>query len=130
MNKVLEMLQPLRIPPGWRIDINNLYELEPTEENIDWFGGSSQFSAVNEQRRFWIDIEWRPEFDPKGEFCMTVLYAPWERTERGRRRNDVPLHFGPDAEEVHRFVTRSQRELVGELQAWLFKCALWQKEGH
>lgn len=127
MIKALEMLQPLRVPPGWRIDINNLVELDPTAENIDYFGGSSMFSATHEPRRFWIDVEWRPEFDVNGEFRLTVQYAPWQRTERGRRMTNAPLHFR-DAEHVHTFTTRSRHALVNELHAWLFKCTLWVKE--
>lgn len=39
-------LQPLRIPGGWKVDMNALYELEPAPENIDWFYGSILFSAI------------------------------------------------------------------------------------
>lgn len=130
MYKALEELQPLRIPAGWRIDINKLIEADPGRGNIGHFGGTTMFSAINEARRFWIDIEWRPEFDVDGEFRMTIEYAPYVRNERGRRRNDVPLHFGADAERVHYFATRSRAALVAELQAWMFKCTLWMKEGH
>jgi hypothetical protein len=122
-------LQPLRIPAGWRIDWNTLEEVDPGEEPAEAFGGSSVFLATNEGRRFQIDVEWRPEFDPEGNFYLRVEYAPWERTERGRRRNDVPLHFR-DAEVVHRCETRSQAELVRELEVWLWRCATWMREGH
>ncbi|MGH7026624.1 hypothetical protein [Brevundimonas sp.] len=33
-------------------------------------GGSSAFSATNKGRRFYIDIEFSPEFDPDGAFCL------------------------------------------------------------
>lgn len=120
-------LQPLRVPAGWLINWNVLDEAEPGEEHA--YGNSSVFMATHEARRFRIDVEWRPEFDPEGSFRLVVEYAPWERTERGRRRTDVPLHFR-DAEVVHRFETRSHAELVRELDRWLWRCSIWMKEGH
>lgn len=112
--------QPLRVPTGWRIDWNTLFELDPTEKNVrrGFFGGSSLFSATHEALRLWVDVEWRPEDDPTGEYCLRVEYAPWERTERGRRRKGVPLHFG-NARLVHEFRTRDRAELVRELEAAL-----------
>ena len=121
-------LQPLRIPSGWLIQWNTLDEPDADDGYEEAPGGSSIFSAVNEGRRFWIDVEWRPEFDPAGSIQLRVEYAPYERTERGRRRN-TPLHFG-DSEIVHEFETRSHAELVRELDAWLWRCACWAKEGH
>jgi hypothetical protein len=120
----------LRVPAGWRIDWNTLFELDPTEENVrrGYFGGSSLFSATHEHRRFWIDVEWRPEDDPAGCYRMRIEYAPWERTERIRRRKDIELHFR-DAEVVHQFQTPSRAELVQELETWLLRCAEWVREG-
>jgi len=111
-------LQPLRVQPGWLIDWNTLVELDPTEGNIraGFFGGSSLFFATNKQRRLSVDVEWRPENDPAGEFQLRVELVPWERTESGCRRKDVPLDFR-NAKVVHEFRTRSRIELVRELEA-------------
>ena len=73
-------LQPLRIPSGWLVQWNTLDEPDTDDGYAEAPGGSSLFSAVNEARRFWIDVEWRPEFDPEGSFRMRVEYAPYERT--------------------------------------------------
>jgi hypothetical protein len=110
--------QPLRVAPGWRIDWNTLFELDPTEENVraGFFGGSSLFSATHEHMRLWVDVEWRPEDDPGGEYRLRVEYAPWERTAKGRRRKDQPLDFR-GARVVHEFRTRIRAELVRELEA-------------
>jgi len=123
-------LQPVRVPSGWRIDWNTLFDLEPTEENArrGYFGGSSLFLATHEQRRFQIDVEWRPEDDPGGRYEMRVEYAPWLRTDRGRRRKGPAPAFR-DAELVHEFQTRSRAELVQELETWLLHCAEWVREG-
>lgn len=122
-------LQPLRIPAGWLIQWNTLEEIDPEQGISEGYGGSSIFLATNETRRFRIDVEWRPEFDPEGRFHMRVDYAPWERTDRGARRSDLPLHFR-HAELIHEYATRSQAELVRELDAWLWRCAIWMREGH
>lgn len=76
---------------------------------------------MNEGRRLWIDVEWRPEFDPAGEYRLRLEYAPWERDARDRRRKHVPLSFR-DAEIVHEFSTRSTGRLVQELDEWLTRC--------
>ena len=121
-------LQPLRVPAGWRIDWNTLYASSRVEDGA--FGGSSVFSATNEGRRFQIDVAFRPEHDPAGKFHLTVIYQPWPRTERGRRRTDAPLRFDADAEDVHSSETASYAELVAQLDHWLARCAGWAREGN
>lgn len=112
-------LQPLRIPPGWRINWNTLFEIDPTPESCaaGYFGGSSLFMASDEQRRLFIDLEWRPEDDPAGSYFFKVMYVPWERTESGRRRH-VKLDRR-QARVVFFCETRSRIELVRELEAAL-----------
>ena len=122
-------LQPLRVPAGWFINWNTLEQVDPADAEERAFGGSSLFMATHEQMRYRIDVEWRPEFDPEGSYHLTVEYARWERTERGRRRTDLPLSFA-EAEVVHRFETRSREALVDELDRWLWRGATQMREGH
>lgn len=119
-------LQPLRVPAGWRVTWNTLFELDPTADNVrrGYFGGSSLFSAVHDHLRLSLDVEWRPEDDPSGEYRLKVEYAPWERTDRGRRRKDLPLDFR-GARVVHQFRTRECAELVRELEAALVTRPDW-----
>lgn len=118
--------QALRVPGGWYVQINKL-NTASRAENGD-FGGSSLFYAVNEMRRFVIDVEFVPEFDPQGSFCLTVLYQPWPRTERGRRRTGEPFRLGVDQEEVHGFETASYPQLVEALEHWIARCSSWTRE--
>jgi hypothetical protein len=121
-------LVPLRVPAGWTIGWNQLYVgLDPASGTL---GGSSEFHASNPGRRFAIDVEFRPEFDPAGAFHLTVIYQPWPRTERGRRRNEAPFAFDAAAEEVHRFETRDYAALIAQLEYWIAKCSVWVREGH
>lgn len=121
-------LQPLRIPPGWKIGWNDLNT--GMAADLSGIGGSTVFYAKNEGRRFDIDIGFRPEFDPDGAFHLEVRYQPWPRTERGRRRQDVPFAFDGDAETVHEFETRSYPALIAELEHWIARCTVWTREGH
>ncbi|MBC7769151.1 MAG: hypothetical protein H7124_10225 [Phycisphaerales bacterium] len=121
-------LPPLRIPAGWQICWNTL-DIDSKPEDGD-LGGSSLFFAINEGRRFLIDAMFRPEFDPNGSFLLEVRYRPWPRTEKGRRRKDVPFNTGVDDEVVHTFETRSMTELVEQLQHWIARCTVWTIEGH
>jgi hypothetical protein len=121
-------LQPLRIPGGWTIGWNTLYATSRAE-NGD-FGGSSLFTATNPGRRFIVDVAFSPEFSPSGKFHLVVNYQPWPRTERGKRRQDLPFRFDHAAVEVHRFETSSYPGLVHELEVWLARCSGWVREGN
>lgn len=113
-------LQPLRIPAGWMVAWNTLYASSRGDRGE--FGGSSLFHAINHGRRFAIDVTFEPEFDPTGSFHLNVIYQPWSRTDRGRRRTDAPFAFDANAQNVHAFETASLTDLVQELETWLGRC--------
>ena len=115
----LPPLQPLRIPPGWRVNFNTLFEIDATPEAVadGYFGGSVLFSATIVHLRIEIEVEWRPEDDPAGGYHMTVLEAPRKQSAKGRRRGRELDYAG--ANEIHSFTTRSRRDLVAELERWL-----------
>jgi hypothetical protein len=121
-------LQPLRIPAGWAVAWNSLYASSKAESGD--FGGSSLFYAVNEGRRFSIDVGFEPEFDPEGHFHLTVTYQPWPRNERGRRMSDEPFRLDAKAEVVHSAETQSYADLVALLETWIARCTVWVREGH
>lgn len=124
-------LQPLRIPTGWCVTCNNLLEIDPTVDQIKdgFYGLMSIFMAVHEHGRFLIDVEWRPYYDPNGRFHIWLDYAPWERTERGRRRKDVPVSYR-NSERVREFQTASRIELVRTLEEWMERCHAWRHEAN
>lgn len=92
--------------------------------------GTTLFLAWNDGRRFKIEVGCEPELDPTGSFLMTVIYQPWPRTDRGRRRKDLPFEFDENAETVHTLQTRSYRELLTELEQWIERCTMWTREGN
>jgi hypothetical protein len=126
----LEM-QPLRIPTGWMIGMNQLsVGMDVMPDAPPGVAGyrSPVFNATNEWRRFNIDIE--VEAGPEGAFHLTVTYAPWPRNSRGRRIKDQPLSFWPDGEVVHQLSTGAYEELVAQLEYWIARCTVWAREGH
>ncbi|MDP3368358.1 MAG: hypothetical protein Q8M32_00745 [Brevundimonas sp.] len=92
--------------------------------------GTILFLAWNNGRRFKIEVICEPELDPNGSFLMTVLYQPWPRTDRGRRRQDLPFEFDKNEQTIHTFETRSYRELLPELERWIARCTVWMREGN
>ncbi len=66
-------LQPLRVPAGWLITYNTLYQVEPIPGNEDYFDGSSLLMLRNDRLRKLIDVSWRPERDLKGQYQVEVL---------------------------------------------------------
>lgn len=125
-SKAFLELPPLRIPTGWRIEMNELSSQMESDRSIL---GSVLFNATHASTRLNIEVSVWPECDPAAAFYLTVTYAPWPRTGRGRRIKDLPLSF-LDGEVVHEFRTESYTDLVGELQHWIARCTVWCREGN
>jgi hypothetical protein len=93
-------------------------ELSSQMETDRYILGSVLFSATKINTRFNIEICVHPEQDLASAFCLTATYAPWPRTERGRRIKNRPLTF-LDGEIVHEVKTVSYANLIAELQHWI-----------
>ncbi|WP_338804602.1 hypothetical protein WDV76_04400 [Xenorhabdus griffiniae] len=85
----MSKLQPLRIPSGWSIDINNFYEFEPTEENIEWYFGSVLIGGCQKSTGLSFDSRYEPEGKPFGDFIL--VYQKIEFDKRGRVKNVTVL---------------------------------------
>src|SRR5262249_17561627 len=117
-------LQPLRMPHGWRIDWNTLFEEDPTEPANAagyYHGGTDLFLATNASRRRAIDIEWRTEEGQPmvGHYRMQVLRmveADGSVFSRPGERAELEVSWD---DPIHVFETQSRPELVAELDAWL-----------
>lgn len=117
-SKAFLELPALRVPAGWRIALNDLSDqLDPGLCDPD----SVLFSATNAATRFEIEVI--------GGFHLRVSYAPWPRTERGRRIADQPLEF-LDGEVVHALATEDYAALIADLQHWIARCSVWVREGN
>ena len=121
-------LQPLRIPAGWTIGWNTLHCDKRVEDGD--FGGSSLFFASNEGRRFFIDVEFRPEHDPKGHFELSVDYLPWQRDARGRRLQNLPFERNASVQRLHHAEIATYAGLIEQLETWIARCSIWTVEGN
>ncbi len=68
--KVDALLQPLRIPAGWRVDYNILTELDPSPQTAEYFYGEWLFAASCQKSRVGVEISFSPEGDPEGAFMV------------------------------------------------------------
>jgi hypothetical protein len=69
-NTIDHMLQPLRIPAGWRIDYNIFTEAEATFENMGYFYGEWLLLASHAADKVGIELRYVPEGDPDGQFVL------------------------------------------------------------
>lgn len=65
-------LQPIRIPSGWEVTYNTFPDLDPTEETINEFQGSSLLMLLHPSANRLVDVFWKPELDINGSFKMEV----------------------------------------------------------
>jgi len=117
-------LHPLRIASGWTLQHNLLTETAPTT------APDFLFRALAEQRRFRLDVLHVPSPHARPTYIIELLYAPWPRTDRGRRRHDLPLKFDWTSLLMHRFVTTNYADLIRHIEAWLWRASSWAVEGH
>ena len=72
-------LQPIRVPSGWTITINNLFEVELTPETSDWFSSSVLIGGVRRSTGHCFDSRVEPEGDPNGEFVIDFLTIEYDK---------------------------------------------------
>jgi len=107
--------QPLRVEAGWKIYWNTFYEIDPSEETIREFAGSSLLTMYNERNNRFIDLCWRPEFDLNGRFILLVLNT----LEVFNAKNNT-IEFDVDWENPHLEIeSRSRLEIVDKLEQLL-----------
>lgn len=114
----LQILQPLRIPAGWKVTFNDFFKLDPAlytaSDNEFWDNFvEDMLYIVNEQtfkkdkktyrKKIALDLGWYPEMDIHGEFALYVIKDDnWS---------------SPLVE----YRSRSQSEIVDTIEAFLIK---------
>lgn len=74
-------LQRLRVPAGWEMVINGFLDVDVTqyeENDTIWicFGQDIMYMKQitdGKKKSFGLDLEWRPDLDPKGQFRLNVI---------------------------------------------------------
>ena len=105
--------QPLRVPAGWTVSWNSLYEVDPGPDTIDWLYGSVLISADHGGTGLCFDTRWEPEGDPQG--CYVVDFLRLDRRGDGRDGGaDAGVLLGT-------WTTQSRPALVAALEEFMFK---------
>jgi hypothetical protein len=115
-------LQPLRIMHSWEIIRNTLYEIDPTEDTIQagFFDEPSLFVAICKNWQMEMEVVWRSDVDPTGQYHMTLFLAPVPSSNsKGEPDENAPLNFA-EAKVVFECQTRSRSELVKEMNSIFF----------
>lgn len=104
----LQILQPLRIPSGWKIAFNNFFMLDPSQyigsDDMFWenfvedmlyivYEWPFKKDKITYTKKIAIDLGWYPEMDRNGEFALYVIKDDnWEcplAEFRSRSQNDI-----------------------------------------
>ena len=75
-------LQPLRVSPGWSVDYNLFFEVDPGPENTEWFYGSSKFSASCQRWKVAMELMFEPKADPNGVYILA--FYSWTSNAKDR----------------------------------------------
>ena len=71
------LLQPLRIPSGWHVVLNELVAISPgdfgTSPDTQFWFKEDIFQAINRSSNCVLDVGWYPEFNPKGNYRILVV---------------------------------------------------------
>lgn len=90
-------LVPLRIPAGWLISFNQFTEANPDlfiddDYKYKWEFNEDIFQFENSYRKQILDLSWRPEFNPNGEYILVLVDAGtlyWDPPLREFRSRDI-----------------------------------------
>ena len=104
--------QPLRIQAGWEVTWNTFDEVDPTEDTMHYFSGSSLLVLHHESANRLIDLSWRPENSIDGNFILLVLNT-CETFNPKTNTQDIDA----DWENPYlRFESRNRLEVVAKLE--------------
>lgn len=109
-------LQPLKIPAGWSVEWNLLTDIDPTENSIHQFTGSSLLLINSPTRLKAIDVSWRPEGDINGFYQLQVICLLPNFNSKTNTIEYEGIWETPELE----FSTKNRLELVDKLNHLLF----------
>ncbi len=113
MNSTLKYkLQPIRVPSGWTITINNLFEVELTKETAEWFSSSVLLGGVRRSTGHCFDARVEPEGDPDGEFIIEFLTIKYDHKGLPVKNSEVFLGD---------FKTKNKEEFIEKIESYMLK---------
>ncbi|WP_124318671.1 hypothetical protein [Pseudomonas chlororaphis] len=105
-------LQAIRVPSGWTITINNLFEVELTERTSDWYSSSVLIGGVRRSTGHCFDARLEPEGDPSGEFVVDFLTIKYDKRGSPIKNSE---------EYIRKFRTRSKLELINTIESYMLE---------
>ena len=76
-------LQPIRITSNWTVVINNFYEVDPSQETVEWFYGNPLLSCSNDYLGRSVEVIFEPTGDPNGDYVIQLF----SYTKKGKAVN-------------------------------------------
>lgn len=105
-------LQPIRVPSGWTITINNLFEVKLTTETSDWFTSSVLLGGVRRSTGHCFDSRVEPEGDPNGEFVIDFLTI--QHDYKGKPIKNSEIFVGE-------FRTKNKLEFIRKIESFMIE---------
>lgn len=105
-------LQPIRVPSGWTITINNLFEVDLTPETSAWFCSSVLLGGARRSTGHCFDSRVEPEGDPEGEFVTDFLMIKYDKKGEPIRGSETYLG---------EFRTKSKTAFIENIELFMFE---------
>ncbi|WP_139833055.1 MULTISPECIES: hypothetical protein [unclassified Pseudomonas] len=109
-NKLEYELHPLRVPSGWTITINNLFEVELTPSTAEWFSSSVLLGGVRRSTGHCFDSRVEPEGDPNGEFVIDFLTIRYDNKGKPLKNSE---------ESLGEFRTKNKAEFISKIESFM-----------
>lgn len=104
-------LQPLRITSGWLIEWNLFYEVDPSDETMQYLDANSLLHIENHQLMRAINLDFKPENDANGFFYLRVLNLIKTTNKKGN------INYKGDWEEPYfELKTKNRLEIVKKIE--------------
>ena len=84
-------LQPLRVPAGWQISVNTLFEVDPGENTMQWFSSALLLWGHCTASGYCFNSHFEPEDDPQGEFVLELARVQYDRSGKAVKGTEVFL---------------------------------------
>ena len=118
MNSSLKYkLQPIRVPSGWTITINNLFEVELTKETAEWFSSSVLLGGVRRSTGHCFDARVEPEGDPDGEFIIEFLTIKYDHKVLPVKNSEFFLGNFKTKNKEQR--TKNKEEFIEKIESYM-----------
>lgn len=111
-------LQPLRVPGGWTISVNTLFEVEPGPDTMQWFSSALLLWGHCRDSGYCFNSHFEPEDDPEGEFVLELCKVSYDRQGKAVKGSEVLLGD---------FRTRSKAQFVERVEQFMTNPARAQK---